>query len=94
MAKKKTSNKLCPDRQFFYEPTLKALDMLGGSGSNGEIYKKVLEITNLITYRLVPPGCQGRSFKSRQARYRLDGRRGTNQQNGRIWYWSQRSEIV
>ena len=47
MAKKKTSNKLCPDRQFFYEPTLKALDMLGGSGSNGEIYKKVLEITNL-----------------------------------------------
>ena len=47
MAKKKASNKLCPDRQFFYEPTLKALDMLGGSGSNGEIYKKVLEITNL-----------------------------------------------
>lgn len=47
MAKKNTSKKLCPDRQFFYEPTLKALDMLGGSGSNGEIYKKVLEITNL-----------------------------------------------
>ena len=47
MAKKKTSNKLCPSYKHFFEPTLKALDMLGGSGSNEEIYKKVLEITNL-----------------------------------------------
>ena len=47
MAKKKTSNKLCPNYKFFFEPTLKALDMLGGSGSNEEIYKKVLEITKL-----------------------------------------------
>lgn len=28
-------------------PTLQALDMLGGSGSNEEIYKKVISITNL-----------------------------------------------
>lgn len=47
MAKRNISSKLCPGSPFFYEPTLKALDMLGGSGSNGEIYKKVLEITNL-----------------------------------------------
>lgn len=47
MAKKNTSKKLCPSHQFFYEPTLKALDKLGGSGSNEEIYKCVLEITQL-----------------------------------------------
>lgn len=44
---KKTSNKHCPSYKYFFEPTLKALDILGGSGSNEEIYKKVLEITNL-----------------------------------------------
>lgn len=43
----KTTKKLCPNTQFFYEPTLKALDMLGGSGSNEEIYKKVLALTQL-----------------------------------------------
>jgi len=47
MAKKKTSKKLCPNFDYFFEPVLKALDMLGGSGSNEEIYKKVLAITNL-----------------------------------------------
>lgn len=47
MAKKNTSDKLCPSYKHFFEPTLKALEMLGGSGSNEEIYKKVLEITNL-----------------------------------------------
>ena len=47
MAKKKTSKKLCPNLDYFFEPVLKALDMLGGSGSNEEIYKKVLAITNL-----------------------------------------------
>ena len=47
MAKKNTSKKLCPSYKHFFEPTLKALDLLGGSGSNEEIYKKVLEITNL-----------------------------------------------
>ena len=36
--------KLCPSTRFFYEPTLKALDMLGGSGSTAEIYKKVLSL--------------------------------------------------
>ena len=47
MAKKKTSKKLCPNFDYFFEPVLKVLDMLGGSGSNEEIYKKVLAITNL-----------------------------------------------
>ena len=46
MAKKKTTKK-CPSFDYFFEPVLKALDMLGGSGSNEEIYKKVLSITNL-----------------------------------------------
>lgn len=46
MAKKRTSKK-CPSFDYFFEPVLKALDMLGGSGSNEEIYKKVLVITNL-----------------------------------------------
>lgn len=43
----KVSKKLCPSTEFFYEPTLKALDELGGSGSTGEIYKKVLAIAKL-----------------------------------------------
>ena len=47
MAKKNNLKKLCPNTQFFYEPTLLALDMLGGSGSTSEIYKKVLSICNL-----------------------------------------------
>ena len=47
MRKKNNTKKLCPPTQFFYEPTLKALDMLGGSGSNEEIYKKIISITNL-----------------------------------------------
>ena len=46
MAKKRTSKK-CPSFDYFFELVLKALDMLGGSGSNEEIYKKVLAITNL-----------------------------------------------
>lgn len=45
--KKNNTKKLCPPIQFFYDPTLKALDILGGSGSNEEIYKKVIFITNL-----------------------------------------------
>ena len=48
MAKtKRATKKLCPSTEFFYEPSLKALDALGGSGSTGEIYKKVLSIVNL-----------------------------------------------
>ncbi len=47
MAKKNVSKKLCPSFDYFFEPTLKALEMLGGSGSNEEIYKKVLTIANL-----------------------------------------------
>lgn len=48
MAKTKSATKkLCPSTEFFYEPSLKALDALGGSGSTGEIYKKVLSIANL-----------------------------------------------
>ena len=46
MAKKKTNKKLCPSFDYFFEPVLNALDMLGGCGSNDEIYRKVLLITN------------------------------------------------
>ena len=49
MAKKQATEKKCPPFHFFFAPTLKALDELGGSGSNEEIYKKVVAITNLST---------------------------------------------
>lgn len=45
---KNTRNKKkCPSYKFFFLPTLKALDLLGGSGSNEEIYKQILSITKL-----------------------------------------------
>ena len=47
MAKKKQIKKKSPGPSFYFEPTLKALDMLGGSGSNEEIYNKVILLTNL-----------------------------------------------
>lgn len=47
MAKKNKTKKLCPATHVFYEPTLRALDMLGGSGSTSEIYKKILTLVNL-----------------------------------------------
>lgn len=47
MKKRNTPKKLCPKYEFFYEPTLRALDNLGGSGSNAEIYKQVVRLTNL-----------------------------------------------
>lgn len=47
MRRKNTPKKKCPKYEFFYEPTLRALDNLGGSGSNAEIYKQVVRITNL-----------------------------------------------
>lgn len=49
MAKKQTVVKNCPPFTYFYGPTLKALDELGGSGSNEEIYNRVLLITQLPT---------------------------------------------
>jgi restriction system protein len=49
MAKKQTKSKICPAYTFFFEPTLKALDELGGSGSNEEIYNRVIIITHLST---------------------------------------------
>lgn len=49
MAKKQTKAKKSPAYTFFFEPTLKALDDLGGSGSNEEIYNRVLTITHLST---------------------------------------------
>ena len=49
MAKKTTKEKNCPSIPFFFVPTLKALDELGGSGSNEEIYNRVLIITQLPT---------------------------------------------
>lgn len=44
---KKTSKKKCPGYQFFIKPTIDALYQLGGSGTNSEIYKKVIKNTNL-----------------------------------------------
>ena len=49
MAKKQTKAKKCPAYTFFFAPTLKALDELGGSGSNEEIYNQVLINTSLST---------------------------------------------
>ncbi len=47
MTRNNTTKKLCPSYDKFFEPTMKALEMLGGSGTNDEIYKKILVITNL-----------------------------------------------
>lgn len=47
MAKKQTLAKNCPPFHSLFVPTLKALDELGGSGSNEEIYNRVLAITQL-----------------------------------------------
>lgn len=53
MAKKQSKKQLnkgkCPNVQFFFQPTLKALYELGGSGSNEEIFNKVVAITQLPT---------------------------------------------
>ena len=49
MVTRQKIKKLCPSHTFFFAPTLKALDELGGSGSNEEIYKKVVSITELST---------------------------------------------
>ena len=47
MGKTQRMKKLCPGHSFFFEPTLKALYNLGGSGSNEEIYKQVISLTDL-----------------------------------------------
>ena len=47
MAKKQSKTTNCPQVRFFYEPTLRALNELGGSGSNEEIYNRVVTITIL-----------------------------------------------
>lgn len=47
MAKKQLKTINCPQIRFFYEPTLRALDELGGSGSIEEIYNRVVVITKL-----------------------------------------------
>lgn len=47
MAKKQSKVVNCPQYREFFEPTLKALDELGGSGSNEEIYNRVVSITKL-----------------------------------------------
>lgn len=49
MANKQAKASNCPSYQFFFKPTLQALDELGGSGSNEEIYNRVLLITQLPT---------------------------------------------
>ena len=43
----KKKKRLSPNYKYFFEPTLKALDYLDGSGTNQEIYNKVISITNL-----------------------------------------------
>ena len=67
MAKKQTAAKNCPPFHFFFIPTLKALDELGGSGSNEEIYKKVIFLTNLSTEILE----EMHSFTMTEVEYRL-----------------------
>ena len=67
MAKKQTSTKKCPPFHFFFVPTLKALDELGGSGSNEEIYKTVVSISNLPTEVLD----EMHSFTITEVEYRL-----------------------
>lgn len=47
MGNRQVKKKNCPQVQFFFGPTLKALNELGGSGSNEEIYNRVLAITQL-----------------------------------------------
>lgn len=49
MAKKTEKAKNCPSIQSFLIPTLKALDALGGSGANEEIYRQVISIMQLST---------------------------------------------
>ena len=67
MAKKQTTAKNCPPFHFFFIPTLKALDELGGSGSNEEIYKTVVSISNLPTEVLD----EMHSFTITEVEYRL-----------------------
>lgn len=45
--KNNSNKKKCPGYRFFFLPTLQALDLLGGSGSNEEIYRQILSITKL-----------------------------------------------
>ena len=42
----KKKKRLSPNYKYFFEPTLKALDYLDGSGTNQEIDNKVISITN------------------------------------------------
>ena len=67
MAKLQNKAKKCPPFHFFFVPMLKALDLLGGSGSNEEIYKTVVSITNLSTAILD----EMHSFTMTEVEYRL-----------------------
>lgn len=64
---KKQITKKCPPFHFFFVPTLKALNELGGSGSNEEIYKKVISLTTL------PPDVldEMHNFTMTEVEYRL-----------------------
>ena len=66
-AKKQSKAKKCPPISFFIVPTLKALDELGGSGSNKEIYNRVLSNTNLSTEVIN----EMHSFTMTEVEYRL-----------------------
>lgn len=67
MTKKQVKTKNCPPFHFFFIPTLKALDELGGSGSNEEIYRTVVSISNLPTEVLD----EMHSFTITEVEYRL-----------------------
>ena len=67
MAKNQKTVKNCPPFHFFFVPTLKALDELGGSGSNEEIYKTIVSISNLPTGVLE----EMHSFTITEVEYRL-----------------------
>ncbi len=67
MSKKHYTKRLCPATTYFYEPTLKALDLLGGSGSTDEIYKKILSITSLSSEVID----EMHSFTMTEVEYRL-----------------------
>jgi len=59
----------CPQFQFFINPTFQALQLLGGSGTNEEIYEKVIEIMKLSDEVLEFPHLN--SSSQSEVRYRM-----------------------
>lgn len=65
--KKQKQKKTCPGYKHFFLPVLKALDALGGSGSNDEIYKQV------VTNEHIPASVldEMHSFTQTEVEYKL-----------------------